>query len=179
MSSIDFTAQFLIFKQPSEQRAVSLVVAAVLMFVLMLWGFSQGIFLCVFLLAPILYVSHLWNRRSDPTEVRDLEGTLSVAADVLRVFVKNSYLVKDGSHYVDHCYLCAREGLDHIDLDETGMFTFHAKFIRAFAMEGNQVVEQFENNRHVFTFRAFEPDLSKIETFLAENGFPVTHVTSE
>ena len=177
MSSIDFTAQFLVFKPPAERRTGGLVLAILLMIFLMVWGIAQGMFLFVLMIAPIMYAGTIWRRHNDPTEVRDLQGTLSVAADVLRVFVKNSYLVKDGSHYIDHCYLCARENLNSIELDDTNMFTFHAQFIRAFAMEGNEVVEQFDGNQHVFTFRASEPECNKLVAFLAENGFPVARVT--
>ena len=179
MSTIDFTAQYLVYKMPTERRTGGLVVAILLMIVLMIWGVSQGIFLFAFMLAPIMYVGNIWRGRNNPTEVRELPGTLSVAEDVLRVYVKDSYLLSDGSRYVDHCYLCAREDVESVELDETNMFMFNAKFIRAFAMEDNQVVEQFDFNGHSFTFRASEPERDKIVAFLAENGFPVTYVTEE
>lgn len=179
MSTIDFTAQFLVFKMPAQRRTGGLVLAILLMIVLMVWGITQGIFLFVFMLAPIMYVGNLWRGNNNPTEVRELEGNLSVADDVLRVYVKDSYLLKDGSRYVDHCYLCAREDVESIELDETSMFSFNVKFIRAFAMENGQVVEQFEDNSHIFTFRPSEPESNKLEAFLVENGFPVTRVMDE
>ena len=179
MSTIDFTAQFLVYKLPVQRKTGGLVLAIILMIVLMIWGVSQGIFLFVFLLAPIIYVGNIWRGNNNPTEVRELEGNLSIAEDVLRLYVKGAYLLRDGTRYVDHCYLCAREDVEEIELDETNMFTFHVRFVRAFAMEDGQVIEQFEDNAHSFTFRASDPECNKIEAFLAANGFTVTRLEDE
>lgn len=179
MSSIDFTAQFLVYKLPSERRTSGLVLAILLMIFLMIWGFTQGVFLCVLILAPIMYTGTIWRKRNSPTEVRELEANISVADDVLRVFVKNSFLSRDGTRYIDHCYLCAREDLQSIEIDETNMFTFDARFIRAFALEGNDVVEQSDDSNHTFTFRVSDDEAQRLESFFAANGFSVMHVSDD
>ena len=55
MSTIDFTAQFLVYKLPGSRRPVSLIIAIVVMIACMVWGIMNGIFLFVFFLAPILW----------------------------------------------------------------------------------------------------------------------------
>ena len=178
MSTIDFTAQFLVYKLPGSRRPVSLIIAIVVMIACMVWGIMNGIFLFVFFLAPILWAGNAWRNAGKHTEVRELDANISVADDVMRMFVANAYLTQDGSRYVDHCYLCAREDLESITLDYTNMFQFTARFIRAFTMENDEVLDQFGETSHSFTFRI--PDKSECQrlvNFLSANNFAVTTVS--